>query len=89
LEYRIFGPTSDAKTVTVKVPANAEGYVPQNGSLPVTYPANGNDTTVCWGNGFRGGGWTDAGAFPATNGGATHINSDITLIIESIQEGHH
>jgi uncharacterized repeat protein (TIGR02543 family) len=48
----IFSYISSAKTITVKVPTGAIGY----GEIPKTY--SGTDTTVNWGNGFRGGGWT-------------------------------
>jgi hypothetical protein len=60
-----------AKTVTVLVPSDAEGY----GDIPVVY--NGGDNTVTWGNGFRGGGWDGAGfTF------SSYINSNITLVIQ-------
>jgi hypothetical protein len=65
-----------AKTVTVKVPTGATGYAD---SLPATF--TGSDTTVNWGNGFRGGGWVGS-AFMS----ARYINSNITLTIEYISE---
>jgi hypothetical protein len=57
--------------VIVKVPTGAAGY----GAVPATY--SGSDTTACWGNGFRGGGWN--GSAFAANGS---VNSNITLKIE-------
>ncbi|MDR2110316.1 MAG: leucine-rich repeat domain-containing protein [Spirochaetaceae bacterium] len=71
LERQIFYNVTEAKTVTVKVPSGAAGY----GTLPATY--SGNDTTVCWGNGFRGGGW-DGSAIRDDR----KINTNITLTIE-------
>jgi hypothetical protein len=59
---------SVAKTVTVKVPAGATGY----GSSPP------NTSAVCWGNGFRGGGWNGS----AFTGGT--VNSYISLTIETL-----
>jgi hypothetical protein len=53
----MFYQVSAAKTVTVKVPSGATGY----GSTP------GNTAEVCWGNGFRGGGWN----------GSTFISSEL------------
>jgi hypothetical protein len=57
------------KTVTVKVPASATGY----GASPT------DTTTVCWGNGFRGRGWTGT-AF--TNATVANMNANVTLNIE-------
>ena len=68
LGLRMFSEVDPAKTVTVKVPSGATGY----GSSPT-----GTDT-VCWGNGFRGGGWKDS-AF--LSGGT--VNSNITLTIQA------
>jgi hypothetical protein len=45
----IFGPDANVTTITVKRPAAATGY----GTAPDSYDTD----TVCWGNGFRGGGW--------------------------------
>jgi hypothetical protein len=73
LGWDMFYSVDSAQTVTVKVPSGAAGY----GTVPETY----NDTntgTVCWGNGFRGRGWTGA----AFVGGS--VNSYITLKIEEI-----
>jgi hypothetical protein len=69
---RMFSGVSISKTVTVKVPAGATGY----GKVPETY--SGSDTTECWGNGFRGGGWNGS----AFTDSVIHINSYITLKIE-------
>jgi hypothetical protein len=44
----LFNYVTSSKTVTVKVPSGATGY----GSSPA------NSTDACWGNGFRGLGWT-------------------------------
>jgi hypothetical protein len=70
----MFQEVSSAKTVIVKVPSGAAGYAPTGTLLPVTY--TGADSTVCWGNGFRGNGWDGTGF----TGGS--INSNITLRIE-------
>jgi hypothetical protein len=67
---------SEGKTVTVKVPSGATGYVTGTVTLPVTYSGSEND--VCWGNGFRGRGW-DGSAFTSTDTG--DLNSNITLTI--------
>jgi hypothetical protein len=78
LEYGMFYDVSSAKTVTVLVPSGATGY----GTSP------SNTSAVCWGNGFRGAGWTitnGKGAFSTNaNGGANNINSNITLTIQAI-----
>jgi hypothetical protein len=63
-------------TVTVKVPSGATGYAD---SLPATF-AN-SDTTANWGNGFRGGGWNGSAFW----GGASYVNSNISLTIETQQ----
>jgi uncharacterized repeat protein (TIGR02543 family) len=73
---RSFNGIDSAKTVTVKVPSGATGY----GTIPATY--SGNDTTENWGNGFRGGGWNGSGFNPDVWGGASDVNSNITLIVE-------
>jgi hypothetical protein len=73
LSYELFAEVP-SKTVTVKVPSGATGY----GTISQTY--SGNDTTANWGNGFRGGGW-DGTTF-INNGGASKINSNITLHIQ-------
>jgi hypothetical protein len=67
----IFFSVNAPKTVTVKVPRGATGY----GPVPATY--TGNDTTVAWGNGFRGAGW-DGSAFTYSS---SDINTYITLNI--------
>jgi hypothetical protein len=86
LEYLLFARATDTgaaeKTVTVRIPTGATGY----GSSPT------DTTAVNWGNGFRGGGWDvandgTAAGFPAKNGGASFINSNITLMI--MEEQHH
>jgi uncharacterized repeat protein (TIGR02543 family) len=66
----------DSKTVTVRVPSGATGY----GAIPASY--SGYDTTVNWGNGFRGGGWNGSGF---VSGGASNINSNITLIVQYLE----
>jgi hypothetical protein len=53
LGTRLFNGVTAAKNVTVKVPPGAAGY----GTVPGTY--SGTDSTACWGNGFRFGGWND------------------------------
>jgi hypothetical protein len=74
LSDKIFSDVNSAKTVTVKVPSGATGY----GTIPATY--TGTDTTVNWGNGFRGGGWYEN----KFNGyeGTSAINRNITLHIQ-------
>ena len=69
----MFSSVDTAKTVTVKVPSGATGY----GTLGTIY--SGSDSTVTWGNGFRGKGWDGSGVFSS---GATSINSYITLTIQ-------
>jgi hypothetical protein len=59
------------KTVIIKVPSGAN----YGDSLPLTYSAS--NSTVCWGNGFRGFGWDGSGF---VSGGA--LTSNITLTIE-------
>ncbi|MDR1468766.1 MAG: leucine-rich repeat protein [Spirochaetaceae bacterium] len=64
-----------AKTVTVKVPSGAEAW---NG-IPGTY----NETssyTANWGNGFRGGGWTES-AFAENS--EININNKIALTVKT------
>ena len=65
-----------AKSVTVRVPSGATVW----DSIVSDSPYSGNDTTVNWGNGFRGGGWTAESAF--VDGGADYVNNKITLTIE-------
>jgi hypothetical protein len=77
LFHAIFARVDSAKSVTVKVPSGATGY----GTIPATY--TGTDTTANWGNGFRGGGWTGTGFI---SGGASDINSNITLKVEYLEE---
>jgi hypothetical protein len=60
-----------SKTVTVKVPSGASGY----GTIPNTY--SGTDTSVNWGNGFRGGGWDGSGFVEYGE-----VNSNITLYVQ-------
>jgi hypothetical protein len=72
LGVKLFDNADYLNGVTVKVPAGATGY----GTVPKTY--SGSDTEVCWGNGFRGGGWNGS----AFTGDASDINSYITLKIE-------
>jgi hypothetical protein len=61
----MFAGVTVAKTVTVRVPSGATGY----GVSPT-------DTTVNWGNGFRGMGWDGSSYL------TPYINSDISLTIE-------
>jgi hypothetical protein len=68
----IFDAITTAQTVTVKVPSGATGY----GTVSATY--TGSDSTVTWGNGFRGGGW-DGSGFQTHYG---EINTNITLTIQ-------
>jgi hypothetical protein len=58
-----------SKSVTVRVPAGATGY----GTVPATY--SGSNSTISWGNGFRGKGWSGYGFY-----GSIH-NAEITLTI--------
>jgi hypothetical protein len=71
-----FSTVSDAKAVTVKVPSGAAGY----GTVPGSY--TGDDATVAWGNGFRGKGWTAAGAFGT--GSTSVLKANISLSIATI-----
>jgi hypothetical protein len=74
----VFSNVDTPKTVTVKVPQDATGYVPTTEpetTLPVTY--SGNDDTEAWGNGFRGRGW-DGSDFMDSG----YINTYITLTID-------
>jgi hypothetical protein len=66
------------KTVTVEVPPGATGY---GNTIPQTYDSSDN-TTLSWGNGFRGGGWTSAGAFVYDD---VNYHCDITLHIKYIE----
>jgi hypothetical protein len=70
----LFSSVTSSKTVIVKVPSGASNYA---ASLPVTY--SGSDTTSCWGNGFRGGGWNGSAMINSGN-----VNSSIRLTIEAI-----
>jgi hypothetical protein len=64
----LFNGVTSTKNVTVRVPYGATGYAS---------PSTDNDTsTVCWGNGFRGGGWDGSGF---VSGGS--VNTNITLTI--------
>ena len=66
---------TSAKTVTVRVPAGAEDW----DGIVSGSPYSGSNTTVNWGNGFRGGGWRKPeNAFQS--GGS--VNSNITLTIQ-------
>jgi hypothetical protein len=73
LGSEMFYNITNTRTVTVKVPSGATGY----STIPTTY--SGSNSTVKWGNGFRGGGWTGS-AF--VSGGASYINSNITLVVQ-------
>jgi hypothetical protein len=75
----MFDNVNSAKTVTVNVPTGDNGY----GEIPETY--SGTDTTVNWGNGFRGGGWLDDG-YQDNYGFYGSINSSITLKVEYLEE---
>jgi hypothetical protein len=77
LRDSIFAYVFDAKTVTVKVPSGAEEW---NDITGKTYNETSN-YTVNWGNGFRGGGWTEAEGF--AENGAYLINSKISLTVET------
>jgi hypothetical protein len=70
LGTELFSNVSLPKSVIVKVPSGATGY----GASPT------DTSTVCWGNGFRGGGWTGS-AFQI--GGASYVNSNVDLTIET------
>ncbi|MFP3090394.1 leucine-rich repeat domain-containing protein [Treponema sp. TIM-1] len=71
LAVNIFIGVGSPKTVTVKVP-NTSAY---GTSLAVS----STDSTVCWGNGFRGRGW-DGSSF-ANGGVSVNVNSNINLTI--------
>ena len=75
LGYGMCGYSSTTRTVIVKVPSGATGY----GTLPATY--SGADSTVNWGNGFRGKGWN--GRAFVGGGSFTVINNKITLTIQA------
>jgi hypothetical protein len=70
LGRNMFSGVSAAKTVTVTVPSGATGY----GSTP------GNTADVCWGNGFRGGGWTGS-AF--VDGDTVNGNVNLTITYDT------
>ncbi|MDR1468715.1 MAG: leucine-rich repeat domain-containing protein, partial [Spirochaetaceae bacterium] len=71
----MFSDVTDAKTVTVKVP-NVAAWTNITGNYAET-----SNYTVNWGNGFRGGGWTQAGAFVSYG----QIKNNITLTVTTIQ----
>ncbi|MCL2211910.1 MAG: leucine-rich repeat domain-containing protein [Treponema sp.] len=79
LGLMMFISVTTAKTVRVKVPADAEGYTSFtfNG---VTVTISGDSSTINWANGFRGGGWNESNNF--YHNGANYINENITVIIE-------
>ena len=64
-----------SKTVTIRVPRGATGYI--TGSLPVTakITVTGGDSSPNWGNGFRGAGWNGSAL------GSGTINQSISLTI--------
>jgi hypothetical protein len=62
-----------SKTITVNIPAGADGY----GDVQEYSGAN---STACWANGFRGGGWGGSGFVDASK-----INQNITVILQTIQ----
>jgi hypothetical protein len=64
----MFSERNTAKTVTVRVPWDANGY---------GYSVSGSDAGETWGNGFRGGGWESGNFVPWGE-----INTSITLNIE-------
>ena len=70
----LFYNISNGKIITVRVPIDAEGYVPTGTAIPAAY--SGTNAAVCWGNGFRGRAWNGTG-FTSSN-----VNNYITLNIE-------
>jgi hypothetical protein len=67
------------RTVTVNIPAGAAGY-----GEPRTY--EGDDSTECWANGFRGAGWeAKEGGGSGFDDGAS-INASITVILQELPE---
>jgi hypothetical protein len=78
--FMFFGVSGYTKTVTVKVPRDATGY----GQVPATYSNSsaGNNTTVTWGNGFRGGGWTGS----AFTDEEYHLDININLTLNIVYD---
>jgi hypothetical protein len=75
--------STTTKTVKVKVPAGATGYSPFPSTYGSSVTVSGTDTTANWANGFRGGGWNGSTWNSDTYfGGPSHINKNITVIIE-------
>jgi hypothetical protein len=72
LGNRMFNGVTADKTVTVKVPSGVSAWNDKTGAF------TGTDTTVNWGNGFRGGGW-DGSAF-VSNG---VVNDNINLTVKT------
>jgi hypothetical protein len=75
LGYDLFFGVESSKTVTVKVPSGATAWRGKTGTF------SGSNTALNWGNGFRGGGWTNSGTFYYA-GGESKINSNISLTIQ-------
>jgi hypothetical protein len=75
LAANIFSGITSQKTVTVNIPAGADGY----GDVR---EYSGDDLTECWANGFRCAGWEakDGGGFGFTYGGS--VNTNITVILQ-------
>ncbi|MDR0600919.1 MAG: leucine-rich repeat protein [Treponema sp.] len=74
LGYQMFSDVT-SKAVTVRVPSGATDWDGKTGTF------TGSDTTVNWGNGFRGGGWKKPENAFQTNGS---VNSRITLTVERL-----
>jgi hypothetical protein len=72
---RMFYYVNSTKTVTVKVPNNATAWDGKTGTF-----SGSDNTTENWGNGFRGGGWTNYGG-GSFSGNASNINSNISLTV--------
>ncbi|MDR2602555.1 MAG: leucine-rich repeat domain-containing protein, partial [Spirochaetaceae bacterium] len=75
LERDIFYSVNVSKTITVNIPAVNSGY-----GTTGTY--SGANSTACWANGFRGGGWGGSGFVDASK-----INQNITVILQEASSG--
>jgi hypothetical protein len=72
----LFFGVSTTKSVTVRVPSGADAWKGKTGTF------SGANTTVNWGNGFRGGGWQTVYESFWSNGSA-FVNQYISLRIET------
>jgi hypothetical protein len=70
-----------SRAITVQVPPDAP--IDIYGTRPATFDSTTNNSSVvCWGNGFRGRGWTIDGAFIDYD----PLNTDVALTIRDIPE---